>query len=215
MITWPQRYDDVVLRTRQTPTGRYIRHMDIFIALAAYIGCVIVSILTADFITGLMHWAEDTWLRPGKSDVLDRFIVNDNIDHHRSPGKIRAGAYWATNRVCIALAVVVGAILAAFHVHAWEPYFVLTLLSQSNQVHLWAHSSRPPMPVKWLQRTGLLQSTAHHAEHHKRPYASRFCTMTEFLNPILDRIRFWHALESIVVYFGGTVQRATPARGGY
>ena len=189
--------------------------MDIFIAIAAYAGCVLVSILTADFITGLMHWAEDTWLRPGKSAVLDKYIVNDNIDHHRSPGKIRAGAYWATNRVCIILALVVGAAFALFHVHLWEPYFVLALLSQSNQIHLWAHSSRPPGPVRALQRTGLLQSTAHHAEHHKRPYASRFCTMTGFLNPILDRVRFWRALEAAIVALGGTVQRATPARGGY
>jgi len=189
--------------------------MDIFIAIAAYGGCILVSLLIADFITGLMHWAEDTWLRPGKSALLDRFIVNDNIDHHRYPGKIRAGAYWATNRVCIVLALVTGALLAIVHVHMWEPYFVLALLSQSNQIHLWAHSSRPPLPVKMLQRAGLLQSTAHHAEHHKRPYASRFCTMTAFLNPVLDRIQFWRGLEAIVVFFGGTVQRATPARAGY
>jgi len=67
-----------------------------------------VSVILADFITGLMHWAEDTWLVPGKSALLDRWIVNDNIDHHRFPGKIRAGQYWATNRVCIALALGAG-----------------------------------------------------------------------------------------------------------
>ena len=189
--------------------------MDTFIVLAAYAGCIVLSILTADFITGLVHWAEDTWLRPGKSALLDSYVVNDNIDHHRFPGKIRAGAYWATNRVCIVLALVAAATLALLGVHVWEVYFVLALVSQSNQIHLWAHSSRPPAVVKALQRTGLLQSTAHHAEHHKRPYASRFCTMTAFLNPLLDRIRFWRALEAIVVAFGGTVQRATPARGGY
>jgi ubiquitin-conjugating enzyme E2 variant len=189
--------------------------MDIIIALLSYAGCILVSLLVADLITGLMHWAEDTWLKPGKSALLDRFIVDDNIDHHRSPGKIRAGAYWQTNRVCIVLAMVVAAILALCHVHMWEPYLVLALLSQSNQVHMWAHSSRPPRPVQLLQRTGLLQPTSHHAEHHKRPYASRFCTMTAFLNPILDRIGFWRALETIAVACGATVQRATPARGGY
>jgi plasmanylethanolamine desaturase len=189
--------------------------MDIVLAITAYAGCIFVSLLVADFITGLMHWAEDTWLRPGKSPLLDRFIVNDNIDHHRYPGKIRAGAYWATNRVCIVLAIVAAAALALFRVHMWELYFVLALLSQSNQIHMWAHSSRPPAVVKALQRICMLQSTAHHAEHHKRPYASRFCTMTGFLNPVLDRIRFWRALERLAVKCGATVQRATPARGGY
>jgi plasmanylethanolamine desaturase len=189
--------------------------MDMLIALASYAGCILLSLLIADFVTGLMHWAEDTWLKPGASPVLDRYIVNDNIEHHRVPGKIRSGSYWETNRVCIALAVIVTAILALCHVHLWEPYLVVALLSHSNQVHRWAHSSRPPRAVQVLQRTGLLQSTAHHAEHHKRPYASRFCTLTTFLNPVLDRVRFWHALEKIAVAFGATVQRATPARGGY
>jgi ubiquitin-conjugating enzyme E2 variant len=80
---------------------------------------------------------------------------------------------------------------------------------------MWAHSSRPPRPVQLLQRTGLLQPASHHAEHHKRPYASRFCTMTTFLNPVLDRIRFWRVLETVAVTCGATVQRATTARGGY
>ena len=215
MSGWHYGQDDVVLRTPSPYAGGYSRHMDIIIALLSYAGCIALSLLVADFITGLMHWAEDTWLKPGKSALLDRFIVDDNIDHHRSPGKIRAGAYWQTNRVCIALALGVAAILALCRVQMWEPYLVLALLSQSNQIHLWAHSSRPPQIVKFLQRTGLLQSTSHHAEHHKRPYASRFCTMTAFLNPVLDRIRFWRALETIAVACGATVQRATPARGGY
>jgi ubiquitin-conjugating enzyme E2 variant len=189
--------------------------MDMLIALASYAGCILGSLLIADFVSGLMHWAEDTWLKPGSSRLLDRFIVSDNIEHHRMPGKIRCGSYWETNRVCIALAVIVAAILTACHVQLWEPYLVVALLSHSNQVHRWAHSSRPPRPVRVLQRTGLLQSTAHHAEHHKPPYASRFCAMTAFLNPVLDGLRFWRGLEHVAVACGATVQRATPSRGGY
>ena len=189
--------------------------MSILCAAAAYLGCILASLLIADFITGIMHWAEDTWLAPGKSKLLDAYVVADNIDHHRHPGKIRAGNYWATNRVCITLAGVATVVLLLFHVTLWEPYLIVALLSQSNQVHLWAHTSQPPRPVAWLQRIGMLQSTKHHAAHHKNPYASRFCTMTGYLNPILDRAGFWRALESIAVKFGATVQRASVARGGY
>jgi len=189
--------------------------MSFLLAIASYIGCVFISLLIADFITGVMHWAEDTWLAPGQSALLDKYVTADNIDHHRYPGKIRAGNYWATNRVCITLTVVTATVLALCHVTMWEPYFVLALLSQSNQVHMWAHSSRPPRPVHVLQRVGLLQPTAMHAQHHKRPYASRFCTMTAYLNPVLDRIEFWRGLEALIVRCGGTVQRATAARGGY
>jgi ubiquitin-conjugating enzyme E2 variant len=187
----------------------------IIVVTLQFAGCAALSIVIADFMSGLMHWAEDTWLVPGKSALLDRFIVTDNIDHHRSPGKIRAGHYWGTNRVCIALAVGAAALLILARVYAWEPYLVLALLSQSNQIHLWAHSSRAPRIVQWLQRIGLLQSVAQHAQHHKRPYGSRYCIITSYLNPVLDRINFWRGLDSIFVACGATVQRASAARGGY
>jgi plasmanylethanolamine desaturase len=175
------------------------------------VGCL----LAVDLISGVLHWAEDTWTAPGRSALLDRFIVRDNIEHHRRPGTIRAGRYWETNRVCIVLAAVAGAALAACHVHAWQAYAIVALASQSNQVHLWAHCSTPPQFVGWLQSIGFLQSRAMHARHHKNPYASNFCTMTDYLNPLLDGIGFWRGLEIALVRCGATVLRATPARGGY
>lgn len=183
----------------------------IVLDVASVFGCL----LAVDFITGVIHWAEDTWTAPGRSKLLDKYVVLDNIDHHRRPGLIRAGNYWATNRVCIALAFVAGCALVLCGVHAWQAYLIVVLASQSNQVHLWAHSSDPPRVVAWLQRFGILQSRDHHGEHHKRPYASRFCTTTNYLNPLLDAIRFWHGLEWLVQRCGATLYRATPARAGF
>ncbi|MEA2688734.1 MAG: hypothetical protein QOD51_1341 [Candidatus Eremiobacteraeota bacterium] len=181
------------------------------IDIAYVFGCL----LAVDMLSGVLHWAEDTWTAPGRSKLLDRWIVRDNIEHHRKPGLIRAGDYWGTNRVCIALAFMALCVLIALHVHAWQAYLIVALASQANQVHLWAHSANPPRWVARLQRFGLLQSTPHHAQHHKRPYASRYCTVTNYLNPVLDRIRFWRGLESVLQLCGLTVQRATPARDGY
>lgn len=188
--------------------------MNILLVVAAYAACIAASILIADFVTGIFHWAEDTWLAPGQSRFLDTYVTQENIDHHQHPGKIRAGNYWATNRVCIALAAFAAAALLLFQVHLWEPYFILAILSQSNQIHLWAHSSRAPRWVQLLQRYGVLQSPKHHAMHHTT-FATNYCAVTEFLNPLLDRNGFWRALESIAVRCGATVQRASEARGGY
>lgn len=176
---------------------------------------VLGSLVIVDFATGVVHWAEDTWTAPGKSKLLDRWIVRDNVEHHRTPGAIRAGDYWGTNRVCIALAAAATAVLLAFHVHAWQAYFIVALLSQSNQIHMWAHCANPPRAIRRLQKLGILQSTAHHAQHHKRPYAVRYCTTTNYLNPMLDAIGFWRGLERLVERFGFSVKRATPARQGY
>ena len=184
-------------------------------SLATGAGAGVACLFAVDFITGVIHWAEDTWTALGRSKLLDAYVVRDNIEHHRKPGGIRSGTYWETNRVCIALASVTACILLLFGVHAWEAYAIVVLASQSNQVHLWAHSANPPRPIGWLQRYGILQSAAHHAEHHKRPYASRFCTMTNFLNPVLDEIGFWRGLEWLVERCGATMWRATSARQGY
>jgi ubiquitin-conjugating enzyme E2 variant len=174
-------------------------------------GCL----FAVDFITGIIHWAEDTWTALGRSKLLDTYVVRDNIEHHRKPGGIRSGTYWETNRVCIALAFVTAGVLMLFGVHAWQAYLIVLLASQSNQVHKWAHCANPPLPVRRLQRLGILQSTAHHAEHHKRPYAKRYCTTTNFLNPVLDTVGFWRGLEWLIERCGFTVQRTTPARQGY
>jgi hypothetical protein len=186
-----------------------------FLPLEIDIVSVFACLLAVDFITGVLHWAEDTWTAPGASKLLDRWIVRDNIDHHRKPNTIRAGNYWATNRVCIAIAAVTACVLMLLGVHAWQAYLIVLLASQSNQVHLWSHSSAPPRLVQWLQRYGILQSRSHHGLHHKRPYATRFCTVTNYLNPVLDGVGFWRGLEWLIVRCGVTMQRATPAREGY
>jgi len=169
------------------------------------------AVLATDFVSG----TEDTWTAPGRFPLLDRYIIRDNIEHHRTPGSIRGGSYWVTNGVCIVLALCAAAIAALAGVHIWQVYLVIALASQSNQVHKWAHMANPPRVVAWFQRIGLLQSTKHHARHHARPYASRYCSFTNYLNPLLDGIHFWRGLEFVIVRCGGTVQRATPARGGY
>ena len=179
--------------------------------IVSAVGCL----FAVDFITGVIHWAEDTWTALGRSKLLDAYVVRDNIEHHRKPGAIRGGTYWETNRVCIALAFAIACLLLLFGVHAWAAYAIVVLASQSNQVHKWSHCANPPRAVAWLQRFGILQSPAHHAEHHKRPYAKRYCTATNFLNPVLDGVCFWRGLEWLIERCGVRVQRATPARQGY
>lgn len=176
---------------------------------------VIGCLLAADLISGLVHWAEDTWGAPGNSRFLDKWVILPNIDHHRRPGKMRQDLYWETNLVTIVLALCAAAVLAVLHVHAWQAYLIVAMASQSNQIHAWAHTQDAPAFIRWLQRFGILQSVRHHGEHHKRPYAYRFCTTTNYLNPILDETGFWRGLEWIVERCGISVKRTTPQRAGY
>jgi ubiquitin-conjugating enzyme E2 variant len=174
-----------------------------------------VCLLIADFIGGLLRWAEDTYLAPGNSAFLDRYVVHPNIDHHRKPGGIREGSYWEINQVVIVLAAAAAALFAALGIHAWEWYLTALIASQSNQIHAWGHTSNPPRPVAWLQRLGILQSAKIHAVHHKSPYKHRYCTTTAYVNPVLDRIGFWRGCEALLARCGVKVVGATAARGGF
>jgi hypothetical protein len=176
---------------------------------------LMACLLVADLISGIVHWAEDTWGAPGRSKLLDKWIVLPNIDHHRRPGTMRQAKYWETNLVTVVLASLAACALVLMHVHAWQAYLIVALTSQSNQIHAWAHTQSAPSWVRWLQRFGILQSVRHHGEHHKRPYAFRFCAMTNFLNPVLDATGFWRGLEWMIGQCGISVKRTSPERGGY
>ncbi len=176
---------------------------------------VLAVLLMVDLVTGIMHWAEDTWAPLGTSEFLDKYVVRDNIEHHRRPGIITSGSYFECNRVCMAMSLVAFCGLLLFRVHAWQAYLFVAMASQSNQVHAWAHDSKAPRFARWLQSIGVFQSRRHHAEHHRSPYAIRFCTTTNFLNPILDGVRFWRGLELLIESCGVKVQRATASRGGF
>jgi hypothetical protein len=56
----------------------------------------------------------------------------------------------------------------------------------TTQVHYWAHRpSRAPGLVRWLQKTGALQSPKHHARHHRPPHDRNYCALTDWVNPII------------------------------
>jgi ubiquitin-conjugating enzyme E2 variant len=189
--------------------------MHVLATLALTLAELFATLLAADFLSGLLHWAEDTWLAPGHVAWLDRYVIADNIEHHRRPGSIRGGTYWGTNRVSLLGASALAATAALCGIHFWQVYATLLFVAHANHVHMWAHSSERPRVVRWLQRTGLMQSRGHHGRHHISPYAERFCAMTDFVNPILDRSGFWRGLEWTFERLGARVQRTSPARFGY
>lgn len=176
----------------------------------------ILYFLLADFISGVIHWLEDTYGKPGMfKGILDKHVIYPNIAHHQYPYKITSGTYYQTNSVSILIASTVAAILFIGHLGTWKLYLLIAVASQFNQIHKWAHSQSPPKLIAFLQSLGILQSVRHHAVHHQRPYATKYCTFSNFLNPILDTVRFWRLLENLGKHFGLKVRRNTTFRNGY
>lgn len=159
--------------------------------------------LCADFISGLVHRWEDRALTGQSRMAFLNRVRADNERHHLRPQALCEGTWWS-NISTTAPAAWALAALAALTGHGfWALTF--TFLGFGNLVHRWAHDRLEDRPVLVVaaQRIGLLAGPSHHAGHHFRRGRKvsreeadrRFCVMSAWLNPVLDRIRFWHALS--------------------
>lgn len=149
--------------------------------------------LTADFVVGLVHWWEDRYGDPAWP-ILGRLVVEPNIRHHSDPRSFLSGNYWHRNYSSILPAAVVAAVSLACG--EWWLLLVAVFASQGNEIHGWAHQKCSRF-VRGLQMTGLLHSPEQHADHHERPFSTNYCTMTDWMNPVLERVRFWRGLEAV------------------
>lgn len=159
---------------------------------------VVAAWLAADLVTGVVHWWEDRYGDP-TWPVVGRLVVEPNIRHHVKPRAFLAGGYWDRNWTTILpAAIVAGACLAAGL--RWCA-LVAAFASQANEIHGWAHQ-RCSRPIRGLQLLGVISSQEGHALHHRAPFATDFCVMTDWLNPILSGVGFWRVLEAVVGIIG-------------
>jgi ubiquitin-conjugating enzyme E2 variant len=194
--------------------------LDARAALFAGVGAL-AGALAADGITGLVHWACDTW-----GDERTRFVGPQLIrafrEHHERP-KAMLGHDWVTvNRepgVAAALALLLLSLPVAQRALGDHPGlhgFLLALVlygAAANQLHFWAHLDDPPRWVRGLQRCGLVLSPERHARHHRAPRTSAYCISTGWLNPALDAVGFWRMLERAVTRLTGAPARHGPTTG--
>jgi plasmanylethanolamine desaturase len=166
--------------------------------------------LLADLGSGVIHWAQDRYGSPRWPLVGG--IVRDTIRHHRRPMGFLKKPVLARSGRMIGLSCLV---LAALLVAGAPLAFALPLSAGvflSNEVHAAAHARAQdlPRPVRWLQRVGLIQSPLHHAAHHRHLKNVNFCTLTDWLNPLLERGRVWRRLEALIRLAGGVRTRRDP-----
>jgi hypothetical protein len=161
------------------PTSR-----DACLALA----CAPLGIAVADLLSGIVHWACDTFLAE-TTPLLGPLIIAPFRAHHRDPTAIVRHGFVERNAntsfAAIPIACVGLAHGASFVLSAWALGCSLAVFA-TNQLHAWAHAESVPRAVRWLQRHGAVLAPAKHAAHH-RAGDTGYCVTTGWMSALLDR----------------------------
>jgi hypothetical protein len=157
-------------------------------------------ILLADFLTGFFHWLEDSYWSP-ETPILGKWIVVPNLAHHKNGQDFLKKSWFESSWDLLLVGIITLSIAACTHHFTWEICLFVLITANANQIHKWAHITRyenKPAVIGFLQKIYVLQRTDHHGKHHRKPNDSHYCTVTNMLNPLLDKIKFWRGMEYII-----------------
>ncbi len=167
-------------------------------------GCILV----ADFLSGLFHWLEDSY---GQTHwpILGKAVIEPNLKHHSDPRAMTKNSWWKSADLQVLLGGVYLALRWLMNALTWRKALVVSVLVNANEIHKWAH--RNPKEngrvITWLQKHHIVQSPRQHGQHHRGLKNSAYCTLTDHLNPLLDRLRFWVRIEVAVYKMFGVRRR--------
>lgn len=185
---------------------------DLWIVLSMFV----VGQVFTDFISGLIHWACDTW---GKLDtpVVGPTFIRSFREHHVDPTAMCNHDFIETNADASLPSVAVSLYLVAWH--GFRPgssfdlcfyYFAFFggfFAALTNEFHKWSHYSAMPSWIATLQYFWIVLPKRHHGTHHKPPFDKYYCITTGHLNYVLDGIDFWRKLERCITALTGAVPR--------
>lgn len=160
----------------------------------------IATLLFADFVTGFVHWMEDSYWSP-ETPILGKWLVEPNLAHHKNGQDFLKKSWWESSWDLLITGTLILLFCYLEHRLTWEVWLFSLVIINANQIHKWAHITRDenkPKIVALLQKLYILQTTKHHGQHHRKPNNSHYCTVLNVLNPVLDRLHFWRSLEVIV-----------------
>lgn len=172
-------------------------------------------VMLADFAAGVVHWIEDTYFDED-TPVIGPLVIRPNIVHHHLPRHFTRLSWWQSSADLLAI----GALLLAagwwFGFLSWQLWLFVVVSVNANQVHKWSHRTRTengPV-ISWLQDIRVLQTPRHHAKHHTDPKNTFYCPVTNLVNPLLERVRFWDHAEKLVERVTGLTHRPDTSNRG-
>lgn len=173
------------------------------------IASVLSGVVLADWVTGFAHWLEDGYIH--KDMPLLGQLAEDNRLHHSKPRAFLSKNWWQScweSSLVAAGVVLVAAYLNLLSLGVWV--FAL-LIANANQIHKWTHQNakeKGPL-VHWLQKLRIIQTPREHARHHSGEKNTHYCIITNFSNPVFEKLRVWQGLDWMMCNLLG-VRRINP-----
>lgn len=177
----------------------------------------VAGMAAADFGSGIVHWAADTWGRDDLPVVGRRLLVPFRI-HHVNPDDFLRRPFIETNGDVAFVSVPLVAGLLLLPINSWTaPLAVFGFAfcgigMMTNQIHQWAHMAAPPTAVRLLQQSRLILGRAEHEVHHARPYDAHYCITTGWMNRPLEVIGFFRRAEAGITWLTGAQPRQDDRR---
>ncbi|KAL2472988.1 Fatty acid desaturase 4 [Forsythia ovata] len=170
-----------------------------------------VGYVLADLFSGIYHWAIDNY-GCAKTPIFGNQIRLFQL-HHETPWAIArqqmAKSLHVTARVLtfMVLPIVLlcsDPVLLGF-VGVFAGFILFTL-----QIHAWAHCAKDKLPplVVALQDCRIIVKSSKHAAHHRPPYNSNYCIVSGMWDMLLDKSKFFVALEKIFFFMLGVPPRS-------
>lgn len=180
------------------------------------IPAILLGYITADFVSGFVHWFGDTWGSP-ETPIIGKAFIRPFREHHVDQTAITRHDFIETNGSNCLASLIVLLPTVAILLHQPRNGVILFLLSTitsltisvfaTNQFHKWAHLIHPPRLINWLQQKRLILSPKHHAVHHSYPHDSYYCITVGWLNALLEKLHFFRRAEHAITWITGAVAR--------
>ena len=160
---------------------------------------VILIVGLADFVAGLVHWAEDAYFSED-TPVIGRQIIVPNIVHHHLPRYFTRLSWWESSWLLLLASGVLLGLAAMLGMVTWQLLLFIAVSVNANEIHKMAHRTRAENGwlITKLQDWHILQTPRHHGLHHADPKNTYYCPVTNFVNPLLERTDFWPRLEAFI-----------------
>lgn len=177
---------------------------------------------TADLVSGLLHWAFDTWFTADITPV--RRIVLIVREHHVYPQRIfkygLAEDVGLMSAFGLASSAPTAVLLACDrpqtpHRRLAVCVFSLTysvLVTVSLDLHKAGHSFNPGPLTRAGQRAGILLTPQHHMKHHAGEHDSHYCLVNGWADRTLGELGLFKALEAFVQHTTRAIAREDDRR---